>query len=142
MEQEQRVGTTDLLAGLGRHWGLVLTFGVLNLLVGLLVLLWPGRTLVVVAVLFGLELIAAGILRFVAAFGEDERGATRVLLMLLGVLSTVVGAVVLFRPGPSLLTLAVALGVWLLVFGAMEVARAFQLRSSTAPAAAHIATDP
>jgi uncharacterized membrane protein HdeD (DUF308 family) len=198
MDRESGGDTADLLAVLGRHWGMVLAFGAVNVLVGLLVLLWPGRTLVVVAVLFGLELIATGILRFVTAFAEDERGTSRVLLMLLGVLSFVVGlyalrhilltiatlalllgiywivnglvevlaalshrglrgqgmriltgvlsivagAAVLFYPAPSLLTLAAILGIWLLVFGIVEIARAFRLRSSAAPAGGHVATAP
>jgi len=37
--------------------------------------------------------------------------------------------VVLAYPGISLVTLAVVLGVWLLVFGIMEVTLAFRLRS-------------
>jgi uncharacterized membrane protein HdeD (DUF308 family) len=37
--------------------------------------------------------------------------------------------VVLVWPGISLLTLAVVLGVWLLVLGIMEIVIAFQLRS-------------
>jgi uncharacterized membrane protein HdeD (DUF308 family) len=90
MGRKPRGDPAGLLAGLGRHRGLVLAFGIVNLLVGILVLLWPGRTLVVVAIL--------------------------------------------------LLTLTVLLGVWLLVLGTMEVARAFHLRCSAARAAAHIAT--
>ena len=36
---------------------------------------------------------------------------------------------VLVYPGISLITLAVVLGVWLLVFGVMEIVLAFRLRS-------------
>jgi uncharacterized membrane protein HdeD (DUF308 family) len=58
----------DMLAQLGRHWGWVLSFGIITLLAGILVLAWPGATLLVIAVLFGVQLIVAGIFRFVAAF--------------------------------------------------------------------------
>jgi uncharacterized membrane protein HdeD (DUF308 family) len=57
----------------------------------------------------------------------------------MGLLSVVAGVVVLVYPGISLVTLAVVLGVWLLVFGAMEVGLAFRLRSA-GQAAARIAT--
>jgi uncharacterized membrane protein HdeD (DUF308 family) len=186
MDGTLRNDAADVLAGVGRHWGWVLTFGIVTVLAGLLALAWPGRTVVVIAVLFGAQLVVAGIFRFVAALAaDDERGTTRVLLALLGVLSFIVGlyalrhilvtvaalalllgifwivngtvevftalshrgmrgrgwtvfmgllsvvagVVVLVYPGISLVTLAVVLGVWLLVYGVMEIVLAFQLRS-------------
>jgi uncharacterized membrane protein HdeD (DUF308 family) len=47
----------------------------------------------------------------------------------MGILSILAGIVVLVYPGITLLVLAVVLGVWLLVFGAMQIFLAFQIRS-------------
>jgi uncharacterized membrane protein HdeD (DUF308 family) len=47
----------------------------------------------------------------------------------MGLVSIAAGIVVLVWPGISLVTLAVVLGVWLLVLGVMEIILAFQLRS-------------
>jgi uncharacterized membrane protein HdeD (DUF308 family) len=186
MDRHVRTDVADVIAGIGRHWGWALAFGIVTLLAGLLAIAWPGRTVVVVAVLFGIQLVVAGIYRFVAALATDDAtGGTRVLLALLGVLSFIVGlyalrhilvtvatlalllgifwivngaievftalshramrgrgwtvfmgglsvvagVVVLVYPGISLLTLAVVLGVWLLVYGVMEIMLAFRLRS-------------
>jgi uncharacterized membrane protein HdeD (DUF308 family) len=85
MNRQERADAADVLAGVGRHWGWVLAFGVVTVLAGLFVLAWPGRTIQVIAVLFGLQLVVAGIFRFVAALAtDDESGGTRVLLALLG----------------------------------------------------------
>ena len=92
MAQELRGDPADVLAGIGRHWGWVLFFGIVTVLAGLFALVWPGRTLQVIAVLFGIQLVVAGIFRFVTALAVDEAsGGTRVLLALLGVLSFIVG---------------------------------------------------
>ena len=81
-----------MLASLGRHWGWVFAYGVLTLIAGVAVLAWPGETLLVLAVLFGIQLIVSGIFRFVAALASsDLTGGTRVLLALLGVLSIIIG---------------------------------------------------
>ena len=48
---------------------------------------------------------------------------------LMGVLSALAGIIVLSYPGLTLLGLAVILGIWLLVFGIMEVTAAFRLRA-------------
>lgn len=186
MSEEFTGNAAKLLRGTGRHWGWPLAYGVITLLLGVLVLAWPDRTIEVIAVLLGIQLLVAGVFQFVSAIAaEGEGGGTRVLLALLGVLSFIVGLyalrhlmvtivalavilgifwivngaieiftaltddlmhgrgwtvlmgllsiaagiVVLVWPGISLLTLAVVLGVWLLVLGIMEIVFAFQIRS-------------
>jgi uncharacterized membrane protein HdeD (DUF308 family) len=66
MNDGQQADAADVLASIGRHWGWIMAFGVLTLLASIAVLAWPGRTLVVIAVLFGVQLIVTGIFRFVA----------------------------------------------------------------------------
>ena len=119
----------DMLASLGRHWGWVFAYGVLTLIAGLAVLAWPGETLLVLAVLFGIQLIVSGIFRFVAALASsDLTGGTRVLLALLGVLSIIIGLWAVRHVLITLLALTVFLGIWLLVFGIMEITAAFRIR--------------
>jgi uncharacterized membrane protein HdeD (DUF308 family) len=176
----------EMAARVGTHWGWVLGFGIATVVLAVIVLAWPGPTLLVVAVLFGIQLIVMGIFRLVGAIAADElTGGNRVLLALLGVLSLIIGLyavrhvlltllalalvlgifwivsgtielftalshrqmrargwialvgilsvlaglVVLVYPGISLLVLAVFLSIWLLLFGAMQIVLAFQLRS-------------
>jgi uncharacterized membrane protein HdeD (DUF308 family) len=57
--------------------------------------------------------------------GTPSRGWT----IAMGVLSMVAGVVVLAYPGMSLATLAVFLGLWLLILGGMAIVVAFQMRS-------------
>jgi uncharacterized membrane protein HdeD (DUF308 family) len=62
----------DMLGRLGRHWGWLFAYGLLTLIAGLAVLVWPSETLLVIAVLFGIQLIIFGIFRFVMAFAVDD----------------------------------------------------------------------
>jgi uncharacterized membrane protein HdeD (DUF308 family) len=48
----------------------------------------------------------------------------------MGVLSILAGIVVLSYPGISLVTLAWVLGIWLIIYGVMEIALAFRVRSA------------
>src|SRR5690242_1101904 len=116
MAVQVRGDAADLLANMGRHWGWVLAFGLLNVAAGVLALVWPGRTLVVIAVIFGVELVVAGIFRFVAAFAaEDESGTTRVLFALLAVLSFIVGLYALRHILITIAALALLLGIFWMV---------------------------
>ncbi len=130
MERRLRADAADVLAGVGRHWGWVLAFGIVTLLAGLLALAWPGRTVVVLAVLFGIQLVVAGIFRFVAALASDDQsGGTRVLLALLGVLSFIVGLYALRHILVTIATLALLLGIFWIVNGAIEVFTALSHRA-------------
>ena len=114
--------SADVLARASRHWGWLMAFGIISLLAGVAVLAWPGRTLIVVAVLFGVQLVVTGIFRFVAAFAsEDLTGGTRVLLAVLGVLSLIIGLYAVRHVLVTLLALALLLGIYWVVSGVVEL---------------------
>ena len=124
-----RADPADMVARVGSHWGWVLAFGIITLLVGIAALAWPGRTLVVVAVLFGIQLIVMGIFRFVGAFASDDlTGGTRVLLALLGVLSLIIGLYAVRHVLITLLALALLLGIFWTVSGVVELFAAISHR--------------
>jgi uncharacterized membrane protein HdeD (DUF308 family) len=168
----------DRFVGVGRSWGVFVFLGVLCVVIGILVLVWPKHTLVALAVLFGLELIVSGVFHLLAAIAVSEASpGSRALMAIMGLLGLVIGlyalrhvdiavsalalvlgiywicdgivrifaaidypsfpgqalrivvgvlaitagAVVLIWPRPSLLILAIILGVWLLMFGILQI---------------------
>jgi len=124
-----RSDPADMVVRVGRHWGWVLAFGVVTLLTGVAALVWPGRTLVVVAVLFGIQLIVTGIFRFAAAFASDDvTGGTRVLLAVLGVFSLIIGLYAVRHVLITLLALALLLGIFWIISGAVELFTALSHR--------------
>ena len=130
MAEQTSGDAADLLASVGRHWGWLLFFGIVNVLVGILVLAWPGRTIVVIAVLFGIELIIAGIFRFVAAFAAGESGGTRVLYALLGVLSFIIGLYAVRHLYVTVAALALLLGIFWIIHGTIELFTALSDRTT------------
>jgi uncharacterized membrane protein HdeD (DUF308 family) len=129
MAAGMRGDPADMLARVGRHWGWFLAFGTITLLIGLAALVWPGRTLVVVAVLFGVQLIVMGIFRFAGAFASDDQpGGTRALLAVLGVLSLIIGLYAVRHVLITLLALALLLGIFWIVSGAGELFTAISHR--------------
>src|SRR5580698_4452157 len=111
-----------MVGRLGRNWGWVFAYGLLTLIAGIAVLAWPSETLLVLAVLFGIQLIVSGIFRFVAALAVDDlSGGTRVLLALLAVVSIIVGLWAVRHVDLTLLVLAALLGIFWVVNGAIEL---------------------
>jgi uncharacterized membrane protein HdeD (DUF308 family) len=130
MTQPLRPDAADILARVGRHWGWALAFGIITVIAGIVVLAWPGPTLVVIAILFGVELVWLGIFRFVAAFGHDLSAGTRLLYALLGVLSLIIGLYALRHVFVTLLALALLLGIFWVVNGAVELFAALSHREA------------
>jgi uncharacterized membrane protein HdeD (DUF308 family) len=119
-----------LVARLGEHWGWVLGYGILTVAAGIAVLVWPGVTLLVVAVLFGIQLVVFGIFRFVSAFTMRNLGAAgRTLYALLGVISLIVGLWAIRHVDVTLVALAVFLGIYWIVNGTVEIFTAFDGRA-------------
>jgi len=72
-------------------WQLLLLTGITAVAFGVIVLAWPGKTLLVAGVLFGIYLVVSGIGYMFAAFGTHAGAAMRVLAFLTGALSLVLG---------------------------------------------------
>ena len=117
------------LARLADHWGLVLAFGVVTVAVGIAVVVWPERTLVVLAVLLGIQLIIGGVFRIIGAFTSDAAGGMRALMGLLGALSALVGLLCLRAPLQSVAVIGLLLGGWWAVSGILDVFTALFLAS-------------
>jgi uncharacterized membrane protein HdeD (DUF308 family) len=86
-------------------------------------------TLLALALLLGIFWVVSGMVELFTALSHRElhgRGWTS----LMGILSVVAGLIVLAYPGITLVTLALVLSFWLLIFGVMQIALALRLRSA------------
>jgi uncharacterized membrane protein HdeD (DUF308 family) len=106
---------------------LTIVSGVCALIIGILVLIWPETTLLVVAILFGLQLLISGIMRIVGgAIDSSAEGWKRGLSITLGVLVVVAGIFCLRNPALSLLTIILVVAIGWLVDGILSIVLGFQ----------------
>ena len=106
-----------------RHlWKSVLGLGLVALTLGVVVLVWPGKSVLVAGALFGVYLLAAGIAQAIAAFTVHVSGGSRVLLLLSGVLSVALGVYAFhdFKSGAAVWVLAAWIGVGFLFQGVAQ----------------------
>ncbi|MDN5777457.1 MAG: DUF308 domain-containing protein [Humibacillus sp.] len=100
--------------------------GVLSILIGILLLAWPGATLLVVAVLFGIQLIVLGALRIaLSSAAPADPSWLKPLVIVMGVLTVIAGIFCLVRPSTSLLVIAIFLAIGWIFEGIAAVAQAF-----------------
>ena len=119
---DPRAAAAATVAGVGRHWGLLATLGVLSIVAGLAILAWPRQTVLVVAVIIGLQLLVNGVVRLVQSFAADDAsGGERVFLALLGIFSILVGLLCLRNVLQTVAAIAILIGVFWLVGGIIDV---------------------
>lgn len=111
--QTAQMETTTVPSLLPHLWKSTLVSGALAVILGVLVLVWPGATLLVVAIFFGAYLLVTGITQVIFAFSLDVSAGGRVLLFISGAAALVL-AVLCFRhfgEGYAILLLAIWIGV-------------------------------
>jgi uncharacterized membrane protein HdeD (DUF308 family) len=106
----------------GHVWKAMLARGLLTLILGAAVLVWPGQSIWVASVLFGVYLILSGIAEIVFAFTLDISGGNRVLMFIAGALSLALGVLAFrnFSEGSAILLLAIWIGVAFIFMGVAD----------------------
>jgi uncharacterized membrane protein HdeD (DUF308 family) len=107
-----------------RLWKWILVAGLLAIVLGAIVLAWPGPTILVASTLFGVYLLLSGLAELFMAFTLPRSAATRVLLFISGALSLVL-AIMAFRhfgDGYAVLLLSLWIGIGFVFQGISGVA--------------------
>jgi uncharacterized membrane protein HdeD (DUF308 family) len=105
--------------------GLIAMLGVLTVIAGVLLIRHPIAGITAVALLIGIWLIAAGVIRFVAAFEEYEH---RGWYAFLGVVELLAGIVIVANPNIGYTTLAIFVGIAFILNGIGMTALGFGMR--------------
>src|SRR6201992_207511 len=111
-------------------WRGTLGWGVLTIVLGAMVLAWPGPTILVSSTIFGVYLLISGLAELYFAFTLPWSAATRVMLFLTGALSLVL-AILSFRhigDAYAVLLLSLWIGTGFIFLGVSENAVALSER--------------
>jgi uncharacterized membrane protein HdeD (DUF308 family) len=104
-------------------WWIPMVVGLISLVCGLAALVWPGVTLLALALIAGVNLTVLSAFVVGEAIADDE-AQDRTLRIVLGVLGVIAGLIVMRRPGETLLVLILAIGIWLVIDGVVEILHA------------------
>ena len=105
-------------------WKSVLLTGILSVILGLLVLRWPGATIVTAAILFGAFLLVTGISQVFHAFTLHISGGGRALLFISGAASMVLAVLAFRHLSDAVWLLAIWVGIGFVFRGVAEAATA------------------
>lgn len=115
-------------AGNGEPWGWRLTAALLGVLVGLLIIRWPGVTAGILLLLIGIWAIVVGLGGIVTAFADHREISHAWLYALLGAVMVVFGIAMFVWPAAGLATVVYLVGAFAIVTGIIYCVLAFQVR--------------
>jgi uncharacterized membrane protein HdeD (DUF308 family) len=105
-----------------------LLLGLADLAAGMIALVWPAPTALVLVVIVGAWAVVTGLMEIAAAFGAGEAAGTRALYTLGGLVSVAFGVVLFASPGFGAVTIALLFGLFNLIYGARALVQGIELR--------------
>ena len=125
------------IIGFFRHgelsWGrriLLLLWGAIEVIAGIVLWLAPGLGAVTIMVIFGVWAMMTGMFLLVSAFTSDGHLMSPWIQGLIGVLGILVGIYLVVEPGRGALATIWAIGVTSIAYGMLLILTAFKIRSA------------
>ena len=105
---------TSKVARVVKHWWLMLIAGLLCLVMGIVVFVFPLQSYVTLAILFGVLMMIVGAIQLIIASTSANYLTMRGYFVVGGVLDLMLGIFLCIYPGVTLVALPLMLGVWML----------------------------
>jgi uncharacterized membrane protein HdeD (DUF308 family) len=118
-----------VISGKTPHRWAMLAEGILSIVFGILVFVWPMMTALVLLFVVAIWAIITGIAELTYAGMHWKDGAGKWLLLIAGIISIILGIIILAQPGAGVLALVVFIEAYLIVFGIMLIGLSVWLKS-------------
>ena len=105
-----------------------LLLGLISLAAGVVAVVWPAPTALVLVLVIGAWAVIGGLVELVTGFGHGEAAGTRAMFILTGLVSVAFGVLLFARPNVGAVTLAPLFGLFSLIYGICEITLGAQLR--------------
>ncbi len=127
MGAQERYGVVGLLSSLGRSWWVLLLYGLLGVLFGLIAVTRPVAAAAALAWALGVMALAEGLVSLLALF-DKQVAISKGWLALYALVSIVFGLLTVFNPIATAGILLLFLAAWLIVAGVYRIVFAIRVR--------------
>ncbi|MCO6518105.1 MAG: HdeD family acid-resistance protein [Snodgrassella sp.] len=111
-----------------QDWWLILIWGMVSILAGIMTFFVPGITWLVLITFIAIWSLVSGILQIIAAIRLRKSIRGEGWMIVAGMLSVLVGIILFVNPVQGGIALTWVIGVYAALFGVMNIALAFRLR--------------
>ncbi len=127
MSAQERYGVVGILSSLGRSWWVLLLYGLLGVLFGLIAVTRPVAAAAALAWALGVMALAEGLVSLLALF-DKQVAISKGWLAVYAVVSIVFGLLTVFNPVATAGVLLLFLAAWLIVAGVYRIIFAIRVR--------------
>ncbi|KRG37770.1 hypothetical protein ARC20_16220 [Stenotrophomonas panacihumi] len=127
MGAQERYGVVGILSSLGRSWWVLLLYGLLGVLFGLIAVTRPVAAAAALAWALGVMALAEGLVSLLALF-DKQVAISKGWLAVYAVVSIVFGLLTVFNPVATASILLLFLAAWLIVAGVYRIVFAIRVR--------------
>ena len=113
------------------RWWIALLLGLIGVVAGVIALIWPFPTAVVLAVLVGCWALVTGVIEIVSAVRQRRERRRTAWLVVAGLLSVVAGVLILIWPVHGAVAVAMLLGVFATAYGVVLAGLALAVRRAS-----------
>jgi uncharacterized membrane protein HdeD (DUF308 family) len=105
-----------------------LLLSLVGLAAGVVALVWPGPTALVLTLIVGIWAFVGGCFEIYAGFGPGESAGTRAMFILTGLIWIAFGVVLFARPNVGVVTLALLFGLFSVIAGVTLITQGVEIR--------------
>lgn len=113
---------------LARYWWMLVLRGILSIIFGIIAFMYPASTLASLIIFFGVWMLVDGIFMIGNALFSRSVINDWVLELMFGLLSVLLGAMVLSAPGITALVAVIYGALWFMIRGIGDIVYAIKLR--------------
>ena len=116
---------TEFLKGLKANYTMS---AILSIIMGLVLLIWPGTTTQIVCTMLWIVLLAYGIIQIVMYLWTREKTVFSQGILLLGIIFAVIGAWIILKPEMIIMAVPVIVGILIIIHGLHNIIQAVDLK--------------
>ena len=105
-----------------RHWWMMLIAGILCIIAGICVFIFPAESYVVISILFGIVMLATGIGQLMISSTSGNYLMMKGYFIVGGILDVILGIFLCVYPGVTFVVLPFLMGLWLMYHSFMLIA--------------------
>lgn len=113
---------TSKVARVVKHWWLMLIAGLLCVIMGIVVFVFPVESYLTLSILFGVLMLIVGAVQLIIASTSGNYLAMRGYMVVGGALDIILGIFLCVYTGASLIVLPIMMGLWLMYHSFMIIA--------------------
>jgi len=124
-------GMEDAMRALTKNWGLFTLRGLLAIIFGILIVIWPSTSILALVIFFGAYVLVEGIFLLIISAAFKGGGGDRAWIIFSGIVGIAAGIMTFVWPGITAVVLLYIIAIWALITGIFQLIFAFVIPINT-----------